>query len=97
MLCQRPEFSQNPAATHWVGPKNSQESCPMNPLSVCVWSSSVRLLFWKSQLVVPAEELHWLTRLAPLISGHVCDQQASKAVERSARLLEQSEAGGDVS
>lgn len=49
-LCQRPEDRQNPAATHWVSPKNSQESWPVNPRSVC-------LFFWRSQLAVAAEEL----------------------------------------
>jgi len=37
-LCQRTTLPpENPAATHFIGPKNSQESCPMNTLqSECV-------------------------------------------------------------
>lgn len=47
-LRQRPEHRQNPAATNCVSPKNSQESCPMNPRPV----------------FVPAEELGSDSRLS---------------------------------
>lgn len=45
-LCQCSEYRQNPAATYSVRPKNSQESCPMNPPCVKMCLFLLEITAW---------------------------------------------------